>query len=100
MYSLIFLLFCLNILYFILLIFWAFFSSDKFESIHFFFLVIFILADEDHDLTGWEVTNQLFLCNLKDKLDQIITLLLHELRYFVPDNTSYQVHLPHNLPVG
>jgi hypothetical protein len=58
------------------------------------------LANKDHHLAGWEVTNQLLLGNLKDQLDEIVTLLSHELRYFVANYTSDQVHLSHNLAVG
>jgi hypothetical protein len=62
--SLILFLFVLNINAFIFLFFWAFFSSDKFESIHLTLLIALILADKDHNLARWQIANQLLLCNL------------------------------------
>ena len=96
--SLIFLSF--NILSLILIVLWTFLSSNELKCIHFLLGVIFVLADEDHDLASWEVTNQLLLSNLEDQLDQVVTFLFHELGYFVSYNSSDQVHLPNDLAVS
>ena len=45
---------------------WVLLAADELEDVGLLLLIIFMLANKDHDLGCWEVADQLLLSHLED----------------------------------